>query len=130
MSLENPESANELSSTSVQAVASAPAGAIRDVARAAADKIAAVDLEERVDTVTMRAHNSIDLVAQRLTPALRGVQTGIASAANSLATGADRLNTWQQDGMDEARTRIRTSPLTSVALAFALGVLFGGRRRR
>lgn len=125
----DPSTASSTASTAAS-MASDPTGTVRDAALTAADKVDAVDVEAGVDSASSQAHDAIDNVAMRVTPALQRVKSGLSAAATSIATGADKLNVLQQDGLDQARTRIRTSPLMSVALAFALGMLLSGRRGR
>jgi ElaB/YqjD/DUF883 family membrane-anchored ribosome-binding protein len=74
-----------------------------------------------------------DAVAERLAPALESLDQDLRNARRAIRQGR-RMS---QDAVDDASLRVRQRPLTSVALAAAIGALAGcliglafGRRAR
>ncbi len=60
-----------------------------------------------VQRVAQKAHEAVDRMEQ------------------ALGAGSERMMDWQQEWRDTARDQVRASPLTSVGIAFAAGLVFG-----
>ena len=84
-----------------EATSDAAASATRS-ARAAEDA-----MEGGVHRMAQKAHEAVDRLEQ------------------SLGAGSERMMDWQQEWRETARDQVRASPLTSVGIAFAAGLVFG-----
>ncbi len=60
----------------------------------------------RVQRVAQKAHEAVDRVEQ------------------ALGSGSERVMDWQQAWSESARDQVRASPLASVGIAFAAGIVF------
>jgi ElaB/YqjD/DUF883 family membrane-anchored ribosome-binding protein len=59
-----------------------------------------------VHRVAQKAHEAVDKLEQ------------------TVASGSEKVTTWQQEYGDVCREQIKSNPLTAVGIAFAAGILF------
>lgn len=74
-------------------------------------------------TAVQGAHDTIDRLADRATPAVRQLGESVTAAGETLHAKSDQ---WRETGdqwVEGVRTTVRSNPLASVAAALALGVV-------
>jgi len=69
------------------------------------------------------AHDTIDRLADSAAPAVRQLGEGVAAAGETLHAKTDQLRETRDEWVEGVRSTVRSSPLASVAAAFALGAL-------
>lgn len=70
------------------------------------------------------AHETIDRLADRAEPAVRHLGESVSAAGDTLHAKADQLRETRDEWAEGMRTTVRSKPLVSVAVAFALGAIF------
>ena len=73
--------------------------------------------------VAQGAHQTIDRLAEQVTPQLQRLQENMASATESLDERADQLRLMSDEWMATLRSTVRENPLGAVAAALVLGML-------
>jgi ElaB/YqjD/DUF883 family membrane-anchored ribosome-binding protein len=75
-------------------------------------------------SAVQRAHDTIDRLADRATPAVRQLGDSVTATGETLQAKSDQ---WRETGdqwVEGVRTTVRGHPLACVAAALALGVVF------
>ena len=73
--------------------------------------------------VAQGAHQTIDRLAEQVTPQLQRLQENMASATETLDERADQLRLMSDEWIDTLRSTVRENPLGALAAALALGML-------
>lgn len=81
---------------------------------------AAVDV---MNNAVQGAHNTLDRLADRATPAMAQLDESLSAAKDTLHVKTDQLRELRDDWVDSARTTVRNHPLAAVAAAATLGLL-------
>ncbi|MEN3112737.1 hypothetical protein ACFONG_18870 [Uliginosibacterium paludis] len=81
---------------------------------------------EAVDRAAAGAHQLVDKVA----PAVDKVQSTLSGASEAVSSGMAGFEDARQRWMESCRTCVTQHPLTSIALAAALGYVLSCLRRR
>lgn len=79
---------------------------------------AAVDL---MNNAVQGAHNTLNRLADRATPAVAQLDESISAAKETLHVKTDQLRELRDDWVESARTTVRCNPLAAVAAALTLG---------
>ncbi len=82
-----------------------------------------------VDRTANAAHSAIDRVANKTDQTLRQVRSMAAQAKQRFQTGCKNYSEWEDKFVENTRERIRSKPLTAVAIGLAVGLLIGRSKR-
>ena len=81
---------------------------------------AAVDV---MNNAVQGAHNTLDRLADRATPAMAQLDESFSAAKDTLHVKTEQLRELRDDWVDSARTTVRKHPLAAVTAAATLGLL-------
>lgn len=82
-----------------------------------------------IEKTASAAHAAIDRFAARADETLRRVRDLASRAKGRFRTGCQSYARWEDECMEDTRERIRSRPLTAVALGVLLGLLLGRMTR-
>jgi hypothetical protein len=69
------------------------------------------------------AHDTIDRLADSAAPAARQIGEQVSAAGDAIHAKTDQLRDTRDEWAESARSKVRGSPLVSIAAAFALGAV-------
>lgn len=78
------------------------------------------DLLERV---VQGAHQTIDRLAEAVSPHVQRMQSGVSTAGESLTARREELRETTDEWADSLRETVRENPLAAVATAVAVGII-------
>ncbi len=76
-----------------------------------------------VQSVAQGAHQTIDRLAEQVTPHVQRLQDNMAGATDMLDARADQIREMGDEWLEVLRSTVRENPLAALGAALALGVL-------
>ena len=81
------------------------------------------DPEALLHDMAEGAHQTIDRLAEQVTPQVRRLQDNMSGATEMLEERADQIREMTDEWLDTLRCSVRDNPLSAVGAALALGLL-------
>jgi ElaB/YqjD/DUF883 family membrane-anchored ribosome-binding protein len=78
---------------------------------------------ELLERVVQGAHQTIDRLADAVSPHLQRMQSGVSTAGESLTARKEELRETTDEWADSLRDTVRENPLAAVAAAVAVGII-------
>ena len=78
---------------------------------------------EALQSMAQGAHQTIDRLAEQVTPHVQRLQEGMSGATEMMDERADQLREMTDEWMETLRCTVRENPLAAVGAALAVGLL-------
>ena len=112
-----------ISNSGLQAGAGGTTGGMTGTSGNDSRAAGASDTPEVLHNMAQGAHQTIDRLAEQVTPHVQRLQENMASATEMLDERADQLREMTDEWLDTLRSTVRENPLAAVGAALALGLL-------
>jgi ElaB/YqjD/DUF883 family membrane-anchored ribosome-binding protein len=76
-----------------------------------------------VQNITQGAHQTIDRLAEQMTPHVERLRDQVATATEALDERADQIREMTDEWIENLRTTVRDNPLAAVGVALAVGMV-------